>query len=120
MPVIGGNTIKASAGMNAAGTVFQKIKGIEDSQTLFYNETLKSGKHKNNPDLVKYFVEHAPRAVDWLAEHDIELSDITTTGGMSVDRTHRPANGAAVGGYLISGLIKTSTSTISTSCWIPR
>ncbi|PWC16359.1 flavocytochrome c [Brenneria corticis] len=106
MPVIGGNTIKASAGMNAAGTVFQKIKGIEDSQTLFYNETLKSGKHKNNPDLVKYFVEHAPRAVDWLARHDIELSDITTTGGMSVDRTHRPANGAAVGGYLISGLIK--------------
>ncbi|RLM26564.1 flavocytochrome c [Brenneria alni] len=106
MPVIGGNTIKASAGMNAAGTLFQKIKGIEDSQTLFYNETLKSGKHKNNPELVKYFVEHAPIAIDWLARHGIELSDITTTGGMSVDRTHRPANGASVGGYLISGLIK--------------
>ncbi|PWC22354.1 flavocytochrome c [Brenneria roseae subsp. roseae] len=106
MPSIGGNTIKASAGMNAAGTVFQKIKGIEDSPALFYNETLKSGKHKNNPSLVKYFVEHAAVAIDWLAEHDIELSDITTTGGMSVDRTHRPASGAAVGGYLISGLVK--------------
>ncbi|MFC3395442.1 flavocytochrome c [Brenneria rubrifaciens] len=106
MPVIGGNTIKASAGMNAAETVFQKIKGIEDSQHLFYNETLKSGKHINNPALVKYFVEHAAVAIDWLAEHDIELSDITTTGGMSVDRTHRPASGAAVGGYLISGLVK--------------
>lgn len=106
MPVIGGNTIKASAGMNAAETVFQKIKGIEDSRTLFYNETLKSGQHKNNPTLVKYFVEHAANAIDWLADHDIELSDITTTGGMSIDRTHRPASGAAVGGYLISGLVK--------------
>ncbi|MCV9877603.1 flavocytochrome c [Brenneria izbisi] len=106
MPVIGGNTIKASAGMNAAETVFQKIKGIDDSRTLFYNETLKSGQHKNNPTLVKYFVEHAANAIDWLADHDIELSDITTTGGMSIDRTHRPASGAAVGGYLISGLVK--------------
>ncbi|WP_409310919.1 flavocytochrome c [Pectobacterium sp. B1J-3] len=106
MPVIGGNTIKASAGMNAAGTVFQKRKGIEDSQDVFYRETLKSGKQKNNPELVKYFVEHAAEAIDWLAEHDIELSDITTTGGMSIDRTHRPASGAAVGGYLVSGLVK--------------
>lgn len=106
MPVIGGNTIKASAGMNAAGTVFQQNRGIEDSHTLFYNETLKSGKQKNNPALVQYFVDHASDAINWLAQHDIELSDITTTGGMSVDRTHRPANGAAVGGYLVSGLIK--------------
>ncbi|MFP1755347.1 flavocytochrome c [Lonsdalea quercina] len=106
MPVIGGNTIKASAGMNAAETRFQKIKGIVDDKELFYNETLKSGQNKNNPELVKYFVEHAHEAIDWLADRNIELSDLTTTGGMSVDRTHRPASGAAVGGYLISGLVK--------------
>lgn len=46
MPTIGGNTIKASVGMNAAETRFQKLKGIEDSKELFYEETLKGGKYK--------------------------------------------------------------------------
>jgi hypothetical protein len=32
MPTIGGNTIKASVGMNAAETRYQKLKGIEDSK----------------------------------------------------------------------------------------
>ena len=34
------------------------------------------------------------------------LNDITTTGGMSIDRTHRPKDGSAVGGYLISGPVR--------------
>ncbi len=106
MPVIGGNTNKASAGMNAAETKFQKLKGIVDSKELFYKETLTGGKNKNNPELLRYFVENAPDAIDWLDNNGIELSGITTTGGMSIDRTHRPASGAAVGGFLISGLQK--------------
>lgn len=106
MPVIGGNTNKASAGMNAAETKFQKLKGIADSKDLFYKETLTGGKNKNNPELLRYFVENAPDAIDWLDNNGIELSGITTTGGMSIDRTHRPASGAAVGGFLISGLQK--------------
>jgi fumarate reductase flavoprotein subunit len=106
MSVIGGNTNKASAGMNAAETKFQKLKGIVDSKDLFYKETMIGGKNKNNPELLRYFVENAPDAIDWLDNNGIELSGITTTGGMSIDRTHRPASGAAVGGFLISGLVK--------------
>lgn len=106
MPTIGGNTIKASVGMNAAETRFQKIKGIEDSKELFYDETLKGGKFKNNPVLLREFVELAPEAIEWLAAKEIELNDITITGGMSIDRTHRPADRSAVGGFLISGLVK--------------
>ena len=106
MSTIGGNTIKASVGMNAADTRYQKLKGIEDSKELFYQETLKGGQFKNNTVLLKEFVERAPQAVEWLAEHNIELSDITITGGMSIDRTHRPADRSAVGGFLISGLVK--------------
>ncbi|SCB88066.1 fumarate reductase flavoprotein subunit [Gilliamella bombicola] len=106
MSVIGGNTNKASAGMNAAETKFQKRKGIVDSKDLFYQETMTGGKNKNNPDLLRYFVENAPDAINWLDDNDIELSGITTTGGMSIDRTHRPESGAAVGGFLISGLVK--------------
>lgn len=106
MPTIGGNTIKASVGMNAAETHYQQLKGIEDSKTLFYDETLKGGKFKNNPVLLKEFVERAPGAIEWLKDNEIELSDITITGGMSIERTHRPADRSAVGGFLISGLVK--------------
>lgn len=106
MPGIGGNTIKASAGMNAAETRFQRVKGIQDSKELFYQETLKGGGNKNNPDLLQRFVENAPEAIEWLARRGIMLNDITTTGGMSIDRTHRPRDGSAVGGYLISGLLR--------------
>ncbi|MWP61816.1 flavocytochrome c [Gilliamella sp. Pas-s25] len=106
MSVIGGNTNKASAGMNAAETKFQKFKGIKDSKELFYQETMIGGKNKNNPDLLHYFVENAPDAINWLDDNGIELSGITTTGGMSIDRTHRPESGAAVGGFLISGLVR--------------
>lgn len=106
MPTIGGNTIKASVGMNAAETRFQKLKGIEDNKELFYEETLKGGKFKNNPELLREFVNLAPEAIEWLASNGIELNDITITGGMSIDRTHRPADRSAVGGFLISGLVK--------------
>ena len=109
MPTIGGNTIKASAGMNAAETRFQRVKGIEDSKELFYQETLKGGKNKNDPQLLRRFVENAPEAIEWLARRGIMLNDITTTGGMSIDRTHRPRDGSAVGGYLISGLVRNIT-----------
>jgi fumarate reductase flavoprotein subunit len=106
MPCIGGNTVKASAGMNAAETRFQRVKGIHDSKELFYAETLKGGYSKNNPELLHRFVENAPLAIEWLADRGIMLNDITTTGGMSIDRTHRPRDGSAVGGYLISGLLR--------------
>lgn len=109
MPTIGGNTIKASAGMNAAETRFQRVKGIQDSKELFYAETLKGGHNKNNPALLRRFVETAPQAIEWLADRGIMLNDITTTGGMSIDRTHRPKDGSAVGGYLISGLVRNVT-----------
>ena len=109
MPTIGGNTIKASAGMNAAETRFQRVKGIQDSKELFYAETLKGGGSKNNPELLHRFVENAPEAIEWLARRGIMLNDITTTGGMSIDRTHRPRDGSAVGGYLISGLVRNVT-----------
>lgn len=109
MPTIGGNTIKASAGMNAAETRFQRVKGIQDSKELFFAETLKGGGNKNNPELLRRFVENAPEAIEWLARRGIMLNDITTTGGMSIDRTHRPRDGSAVGGYLISGLVRNVT-----------
>ncbi|HFR3692807.1 TPA: flavocytochrome c [Streptococcus suis] len=104
MPVIGGNTAKSSAGMNASQTKFQEAEGIADTNDKFYEETLKGGKGTNDPELLRYLVDNSASAIDWLDGLGITLSNLTTTGGMSEKRTHRPADGSAVGGYLVNGL----------------
>ena len=106
MPVAGGNTTKSSSGMNASETKFQTEQGIEDSNDLFYEETLKGGKGTNNPEMLRFFVDHSASAIDWLDSIDIRLNNITITGGMSQKRTHRPEDGSAVGQYLVNGLVK--------------
>ncbi len=83
MPVIGGNTAKSSAGMNASQTKFQEAEGIADSNDKFYEETLKGGKGTNDPELLRYLVDNSASAIDWLDGMGITLSNLTTTGGMS-------------------------------------
>lgn len=106
MPVAGGNTIKSSSGMNASETKYQKANGIEDSNDKFFEETLKGGKGTNDKELLRFFVDHSSEAIDWLDTKGIELSNLTITGGMSEKRTHRPADGSAIGGYLVDGLVR--------------
>ena len=104
MPVAGGNTIKSSSGMNASQTKFQE-KGIKDSNDKFFEETLKGGKGTNDQELLRYFVDHSAEAIDWLDTKGITLSNLTITGGMS-ENAHRPADGSAIGGYLVDGLVR--------------
>lgn len=106
MPIAGGNTMKASSGMNASETKFQKEEGIKDSNDAFYKETLAGGHGTNNKAMLRYFVDHSASAIDWLDSMDITLNNITITGGMNEKRTHRPKDGSAVGKYLVDGLLK--------------
>ncbi|MBP2115348.1 flavocytochrome c [Paenibacillus silagei] len=106
MPVAGGNTTKSSSGMNASQTKFQKEQGIEDSNELFYEETLKGGHDTNNKELLHFFVDQSAGAIDWLDSIGIRLNNITITGGMKEKRTHRPEDGSAVGQYLVAGLVR--------------
>ncbi|KWX73229.1 flavocytochrome c [Paenibacillus jilunlii] len=106
MPVAGGNTTKSSSGMNASQTKFQKEQGIEDSNDLFYEETLKGGHDTNDKELLRFFVDNSASAIDWLDSIGIRLNNITITGGMKEKRTHRPEDGSAVGQYLVKGLVK--------------
>lgn len=106
MPIAGGNTLKSSGGMNASETKFQKEQGIEDSNDTFFEDTLKGGQETNDRDLLRYFVDHSADAIDWLDNMGITLNNISYSGGASVKRIHRPADGSAVGGYLVDGLIR--------------
>lgn len=103
---IGGNTNRASSGMNAAETTVQASHGIVDRMQDFYDETFQGGGRLNDREMLRHFVTRAPIAIDWLANHGLPLTDLTITGGMSVQRTHRPASTAPVGAFLIKGLTK--------------
>ncbi|EXJ24141.1 Fumarate reductase flavoprotein subunit [Alkalibacterium sp. AK22] len=92
--------------MNACQTRFQKNEGITDDSDTFYEETLAGGNRTNDPDLLRYFVDQSASAVDWLDQLGVRLSSLTTTGGMTVKRTHRPSDGSAIGGYLVQGLLE--------------
>lgn len=96
---LGGNTARASSGMNAAETNIQYQQGIIDSMTKFYQETLQGGGQLNDPDMLHFFVEHAPLAIAWLKDHNILLNELTITGGMTIKRTHRPASKEPIGNF---------------------
>ncbi|MBB1063383.1 flavocytochrome c [Limosilactobacillus fastidiosus] len=102
---LGGNTNRASSGMNAAETNVQLHHGVIDNVADFYHETYKDGGRLNDKDMLGYFVYHTAPAIDWLSDHGIKLDDITVTGGMSKKRTHRPASMAPIGGFLVKSLL---------------
>lgn len=106
MPIAGGNTLKSSGGMNASETKFQEAQGIEDSNELFFEDTLKGGKGTNDQDLLHYLVDNSASAIDWLDSMGITLDNISYSGGASVKRIHRPHDGSAVGTYLVDGLLR--------------
>lgn len=103
---LGGNTNRASSGMNAAETNVQLHHGVIDNVADFYHETYKDGGRLNDKDMLGYFVYHTAPAIDWLADHGIKLDDITITGGMSKKRTHRPASMVPIGGFLVKSLLE--------------
>lgn len=102
---LGGNTNRASSGMNASETNVQFAQGIIDNNHKFLEETYQGGGKLGDLKMLEYFVNHSAIAISWLADHGIDLTSLTITGGMSVKRAHRPASMAAVGNYMIKGLL---------------
>jgi len=105
-PITGGNSMLAAGGMNAAGTRFQKEKGISDSPDLMYKDTMTGGKSLNDPALVRILADKSASSVEWLTGLGADLSDVGRLGGASVDRAHRPKGGTAVGAHIVNTLRK--------------
>lgn len=147
--MVGGNSVRATGGMNAAKTVYQdenefgESAGVEktlktaaekyadnetitalaktvseqwaayqanptgyfDSVELMELDTMIGGKGINNPELVETLCANSADAIDWLDEHGITLHNVSSFGGASVKRIHRPVNAegktVSVGSYMI-------------------
>ena len=147
--MVGGNSVRATGGMNAGKTVYQdenefgESAGVEktlktaaekyadnetitalaktvseqwaayqanptgyfDSVELMELDTMIGGKGINDPELVETLCANSADAIDWLDEHGITLHNVSSFGGASVKRIHRPVNEegkvVSVGAYMI-------------------
>lgn len=106
MVYLGGNTVRAKGGLNAAETKYQKSLGIIDTIQTFIDDTMKGGKNVNDPELVKYLAENSSDAVEWLDSMGISLKSVVSSGGASKPRMHAPEGGGDAGKYIIAGLQK--------------
>jgi fumarate reductase flavoprotein subunit len=88
MPALGGNTIISTAGMNAAGSRFQKSLGIEDDPEIHFADTMAGGYHLNNPDLVRVMATEGAAAVEWMAALGLVWDGVRIGGGASRPRAH--------------------------------
>lgn len=104
MPQTGGNTIRSTGGLNAAGTKYQQAEGIQDSVELFVEDTMKGGKNRNDKALVTTMAENSAAAVDWVNSIGGDLSVVGQFAGASVKRIHRPSDTSAVGPMLVKAL----------------
>ena len=101
---IGGNSNRATSGINLLETKPQKKNNIIDNYTIFYSDTMKSGKYINNPSLVSTFINGTKTLYDYYTNNfDIDITLLGILGGHSVARTHRPTNSNyVIGSYLIN------------------
>ncbi|MGL4986015.1 MAG: FAD-dependent oxidoreductase [Treponemataceae bacterium] len=103
--MLGGNTVRATGGMNATDTQEQARDDIADSIEIFVNDTMTSGKNINNRDLVMTMAKNSADAIEWLKTIGIKLTDVGLFGGASQKRIHRPLDDKgkvlAVGSYMV-------------------
>ena len=87
---LGGNSTKATSGINGAGTSTQIKLGIPDNSQVFYEDTAKSARAEIVPALVKVLTYQSGSAVEWIQEKfKVDLSLVSRLGGHSQPRTHR-------------------------------
>lgn len=113
MPYVGGNTTRASGGMNAAGTKMQekfletltdekKIESLKTSTVEnFITDTMNSGHNINDEALVRTMAEQSSGAIDWLESIGAPLPEIAATGSTVHMYLHEPEDGSAVGEFLV-------------------
>ena len=65
---MGGNSTKATSGINGAGTSSQQDANIQDSAKIFFEDTKKSARELARPDLIKVLTGRSGDAVNWLQD----------------------------------------------------
>ncbi|KAJ6497809.1 FAD binding domain-containing protein [Mycena sanguinolenta] len=87
---MGGNSTKATSGINGAGTQTQQGLNIPDNAKVFFEDTKKSARDLARDDLIRVLTGRSGDAVNWLQDKfGLDLSKVARLGGHSQPRTHR-------------------------------
>ncbi|KAN0090662.1 FAD binding domain containing protein [Tylopilus felleus] len=87
---MGGNSTKATSGINGAGTQTQQEAGIPDNAKIFFEDTKQSARELARDDLIRVLTGRSGDAVNWLQnKFGLDLSKVSRLGGHSQPRTHR-------------------------------
>eukprot|EP00984_Skeletonema_dohrnii_P006006 scaffold2129_cov151-Skeletonema_dohrnii-CCMP3373.AAC.4 len=117
---LGGNSNKASSGINAC---CPQNSTYGDYLESFKEDTIRSAGKSSKPHLIETLVENSEAAVQWLKERvGVDLSVLAQLGGHGHKRTHRPNQGMvgaeiiyniqrAVKTYEKSGMVKIMVDT---------
>ena len=90
----GGNSVKATSGINASESRAQKALNIQDSNTAFENDVVLSA-NKGVPggkinEIQRTLVSESAPSVEWIEKSfNLDLSKVSRLGGHSFPRTHR-------------------------------
>ncbi|KPA85957.1 putative mitochondrial NADH-dependent fumarate reductase-like protein [Leptomonas pyrrhocoris] len=89
-PRLGGNSAKATSGINGWGTRTQAVNHVLDNCKLFERDTFLSGKGGYcDPGLVRTLSVKSSDAISWLESFGIPLTMLYQLGGASRKRCHR-------------------------------
>jgi flavocytochrome c len=91
----GGNSMKASSGINGVDTTGQRLLKIQDSLEDFENDTILSGGSYSDKELVSLLVKQSKTSVEWLESFGLPLNEVSICGGHSHARTHRQTDAMA-------------------------
>lgn len=81
-PFAGGNSTKATSGINGAGTKAQETLGIKDSAKAFFDDTKASARELARDDLIEVLTGKSGEAVNWLVKSfGLDLSKVSRLGG---------------------------------------
>ena len=100
---VGGDTLRAEDGVNAAGTSVQQQTGVEDGfERMLFDTLAVSGGEEAEP--LEVLVGDSSSAIEWLAGLGIPLDALRQLDGSTVERTHFPSDGTPIGQALVDGL----------------
>lgn len=88
-PMIGGSSAICGGKWAVSGTDEQEKRGIHDTPELFLEDMLKTGQHRNDPELVKAFIKESKDHYDFVTKVlDVHPIEVVAAAGMSVPRAH--------------------------------
>lgn len=89
-PNIGGTLFVSGGMMAAAGTVFQKAKGIKDSPDAHYDDIMRISDRTAVPAMARLWADNAGATVNWLAENGLKIGDDQPVTGTMYDQYSVP------------------------------